>query len=196
MTQPNDARSKTLTSIVILAISFSVFGMLLALTLLRQDDTPSGGVAQVLNNNGGIPQLGWQVDTLPLTLLDGQTIDLVDYRGKIVFLNFWATWCIPCQREMPTFEAFMQSEPTNAVVLAVNNGEDLATVQQFATQLELRYLPIALDADFRLSDQFGIRNLPVTYVIDPEGYVTTFKLGEMTADDLQAYIQQIQQQDS
>jgi thiol-disulfide isomerase/thioredoxin len=194
MNQPNNTPSKTITGVVILAISFSVFGMLLALTILQQEPS-SNGVAQVLNNSG-IAQLGWQVDSVPLTLLDGQTVDLRDYRGKIVFLNFWATWCVPCQREMPTFEAFMRNPPTDVVILGVNNGEDTPTVQQFINQLELRSLPIVLDTDFRLSDQFGVRNLPVTYVIDPDGYVTTFKLGEMTADDLQAYIQQIKQQTS
>ncbi|MFZ4826803.1 MAG: TlpA family protein disulfide reductase [Phototrophicaceae bacterium] len=195
MPPTNNAPSKTITGVVILAISFSVFGMLLALTILQQKP-PTNGVAQVLNNNSGIAQLGWQVDSVPLTLLDGQTVDLRDYRGKIVFMNFWATWCVPCQREMPTFEAFMRNQPTDAVVLAVNNGEDTPTVQQFINQLELRSLPIVLDTDFRLADQFGVRNLPVTYVIDPDGYVTTFKLGEMTADDLQAYLQQIKQQTS
>jgi len=195
MNPPNNTPSKTITGVVILAISFSVFGMLLALTLLDQEP-PSNGVAQVLNNNSGVAQLGWQVDSLPLTLLDGQTVDLRDYRGKIVFLNFWATWCVPCQREMPAFEAFMRNQPTDAVILGVNNGEDTATIQQFTNQLELLHLPIVLDTDFRLADQFGVRNLPVTYVIDPDGYVSTFKLGEMTADDLQAYIQQIKQQTS
>ncbi len=88
----------------------------------------------------------------------------------------------------------MRNQPTDAVILSVNNGEDTATIQQFTNQLELLHLPIVLDTDFRLADQFGVRNLPVTYVIDPDGYVSTFKLGEMTADDLQAYIQQIKQQ--
>lgn len=135
--------------------------------------------------------IGWQVPDFSLETLDGETVSLSDYRGQVVFLNFWATWCVPCQREMPAFEDFMASGRDDAVILAINNGESVADVRGFADLFDLQELPILLDSDFEIADGFGVMNLPVTYVLDGDGVVRNMKLGEMTAEDIDAYIEEL-----
>lgn len=134
---------------------------------------------------------GWQVPDFAFETLDGQAHNIADYRGQIVFLNFWATWCVPCQREMPVFEQFMATDPDGVVILAVNNGEDPAAVRDFQRVFRLEALPIVMDPDYVIADGFGVVNLPVTYVLDGDGVMQGFKLGEVTRADIDAYIAQI-----
>ncbi len=130
-----------------------------------------------------------------LTSLDGQTVHLSDYHGRIVFLNFWATWCVPCQKELPAFQAFQQ-EQTGAdspVILAVNMLETADKVQPFLDGLGVSGLHILLDTDGKVSDSYGIFNLPVTFVIDQKGIVRYPKYGPMTVADLSSYVQAVEQ---
>jgi peroxiredoxin len=135
--------------------------------------------------------IGFEVPPFSLETLEGETVSISDYRGQVVFLNFWATWCVPCQREMPAFETFMAAGREDAVVLAVNNGEATSDVASFATTFGLEHLPILLDPEFKVADGLGIVNLPVTYVIDEQGIVQNFKLGEITLEEMEAYIAEI-----
>ena len=141
--------------------------------------------------SGNTAMAGWQVPDFAFETLEGETQNITDYRGQIVFVNFWATWCEPCVREMPAFEQFMSEEPEGVVILAVNNGEDGAAVREFQQAFSLDALPLVVDPDYVISDGFGIVNLPVTYVIDGEGVVQGFKLGEITREDIDAYIADI-----
>ncbi len=80
----------------------------------------------------------------------------------------------------------------DAVILAVNNGENIEDVRNFAELYNLNTLPILLDEDFTVTDGFGVMNLPVTYVIDETGVVRNFKLGEVTLEDIETYIDDLQ----
>lgn len=127
-----------------------------------------------------------------LTSLDGETVSLSDYTGRIVFLNFWQTTCIPCREELPAFEAFQaQQVADGAVVLAVNILETSDQIVPFIDEYGGSSLEILLDSDSGVADRYGIFAMPTTYVIDGSGIVNYVKLGEMTADDLAAYVEAV-----
>jgi len=102
---------------------------------------------------------------------DGNTHRLSDYRGKVVALNFWATWCPPCWREMPSMQRLKNEMDDSAfVILAVNVGEDEDTVFGFTFSLDEPIdFPLLLDLDGKVTDQWPIAALPTSFVIDKNG---------------------------
>ena len=108
---------------------------------------------------------------LRLTDLDGRVHDLADHKGKLVLVNFWATWCPPCRREMPSLERLRaRLEKHGLVVLAVDVGEDADTVFSFSGQLEpAPNFPLLLDQDSKAMQRWKVKGLPTTFVIDPQG---------------------------
>jgi peroxiredoxin len=105
-----------------------------------------------------------------LMSLDGRSVRLRDLRGKLVLLNFWATWCAPCLHEMPSMERLYQTfKPTEFVLLAVSMDRHGAEVAQpYADNLKLTF-PILLDSASEVARQYGVRGLPTTYLIAPDG---------------------------
>ncbi len=101
--------------------------------------------------------------------LDGETHHLADYRGKVVIVNFWATWCPPCRAEMPSMQrAWEKLRNQGVVMLGIDVGEDEETVFQFLADYPVEF-PLLLDRDSRVVDAWGVRGLPTTFVVDPEG---------------------------
>jgi thiol-disulfide isomerase/thioredoxin len=110
---------------------------------------------------------------LKLTDLDGKPHDLADLKGRLVVVNFWATWCPPCRREMPSLERLNQRLGSRGLaVLAVDVGEDEDTVFSFTGQLEpAPAFPMLLDRDSKAMQGWKVRGLPTTFVVDPAGRV-------------------------
>lgn len=130
-----------------------------------------------------------------LTSLDGQTVRLSDYSGRVVFLNFWATWCEPCKREMPTFDAFMaQQPPDGAVVLTVNVQESPDLVRAFLNDNGITHLTVPMDTEAEVSDLYGVFQLPITYIIDADGIVRYPKPGEITRAEMDVYLAALAQE--
>jgi peroxiredoxin len=105
-----------------------------------------------------------------LMSLDGRSVRLRDLRGKLVLLNFWATWCAPCLHEMPSMERLYQTfKPTQFILLAVSMDRQGAEVARpYADKLKLTF-PILLDPASQVARQYGVRGLPTTYLIAPDG---------------------------
>ena len=100
---------------------------------------------------------------------EGKKLSLKDFRGKIVLLNFWASWCVPCREEMPAMEKLYQEyKQKNFVVLAVAVKDRKQDAIDFAKELKLTY-PIALDHDAQVGTLYGAWGLPATYLIGPKG---------------------------
>ncbi len=113
-----------------------------------------------------------------LSDLHGRTHRLSDYRGKIVFLNLWATWCPPCREEMPSMEQlYRRLQGDSFVMLAVSQDEDPAiSVRPFVEQLHLSF-PILLDPDGKVPPNYGVTGYPETFVIDRSGSVIEHVIG-------------------
>ncbi len=124
-----------------------------------------------------------------LTSLEGKTVHLSDFQGRIVFLNFWATWCTPCQRELPAFQQFLSQQSADGpTVLSVDVAETTDQIQAFLTKFDISGLNVLVDGDAKVSDSYGIFNMPTTFVIDTNGIVRYPKYGAMTVDDLNSYV--------
>ncbi len=116
---------------------------------------------------------------------DGKTYRLSDYRGKVVVVNFWATWCPPCRFEMPSLErAWARLKDKNVVVLAINVGESADVIFEFTGQYPMSF-PLPMDLDGAVIKQYPVTGLPTTYVINPHGMVTHRAVGSRDWDDPQ-----------
>jgi len=129
--------------------------------------------------------------------LDGQTVSLSDFRGRPVLLNFWATWCTPCRREMPDFQTVYRAYgPEGFAVLAVNNMESRSQVQSFADELSLTF-PILLDTSGDLNFKlFGgaIAGYPTSLLLDAEGVIVRHFPRAVSGDELVAALNDLQAQ--
>ena len=111
--------------------------------------------------------------------MDGQTVELARLRGKVVIVNFWATWCPPCRREFPSMERLrlkMAGKPV--VILGVNEGESVDIIDQFNSTLDLQpQFPILLDLDGEAMRPWPVRGLPTTFFIDKQGRLAYKAIG-------------------
>ena len=137
----------------------------IGLTTAFAPATTGGGVA--------FPRVGFTAPDFELTGLDGKVVTLSDYRGKVVFLNFWATWCPPCKAEMPAIQKLTSVYPPEQVaILSVNatNQDNLADIQTFVADYGLTF-PILLDLDGNINRTYQIQALPSSFFIDAEGQI-------------------------
>lgn len=103
--------------------------------------------------------------------LKGNQVALKNYKGRVVFLNFWATWCPPCRREMPSMERlYKQLKDRDFTMLAVDMQESEKQVRAFISEFSLSF-PALLDLNGDISSLYGIVGLPTTYIIDREGKI-------------------------
>lgn len=116
---------------------------------------------------------------------DGKTYRLKDYRGKVVVINFWATWCPPCRYEMPSLErAWNQLKDQDVVVLAINVGETADVIFEFTGTYPMSF-PLPMDLDGAVTKQYPTTGLPTTYIVNPEGMVTHRAVGSREWNDPQ-----------
>ena len=122
-------------------------------------------------------------DDFTLPLLAGGNAALSSYRGKVVILNFWATWCQPCLNEMPSMETLYQRFNAQGLeILAVDIGQSASTVRQFIRRAGYTF-PVMLDSANRVSSVYQIRAIPTTYIIDREGKIIGYVLGSIMWDN-------------
>ena len=123
----------------------------------------------------------------PLKLLDmdGKSVDLKKLQGSIVLVNFWATWCPPCKREMPSLQRLWQKmeKQTKLRVVAVNIGEDADTAFAFMGTLELMpTFPIVFDKDSAVLRSWPVKGLPTTFLINRKGHIVYRAIGGRNFD--------------
>ena len=124
------------------------------------------------------PWTGGVTPLLALQDLDGRAHALEDYRGKVVLVNFWATWCEPCRAEMPSINrlrASLAGQPF--AVLAVNLGESEPRIRRFLEQVPLEFT-VLLDRDSAVARAWRARVLPASFLIGPDGRVRYAVIGE------------------
>ena len=125
------------------------------------------------------------------TDLDHKRLDLNAYRGKVVLLNFWATWCAPCQVEMPTFVAWQNKYGQDGLqIIGVSMDDDPALVRAAYRKLKLTY-PVAM-GDVKLGDMYGgVLGLPMTFLIDRHGEIRAEFQGETDLNKIQSQLQSL-----
>ena len=139
------------------------------------------------------PAAGMPASEFSLTDLQGKAHSLEQYKGKVVLLNFWATWCKPCTSEMPAMQTvYDQLRDKDFVVLAVNELEDEAKVREHIHQYKHTF-PVLLDHENRVANQYGVFGLPVSVFIDQQGVVQEYiKGGLLTERKIQEIVSRIQ----
>lgn len=115
--------------------------------------------------------------------IDGVKHALAEYRGKVVVLNFWATWCPPCRDEMPAMQRGWETlRDAGVVFVGVNVGEDADAVFMFLGDYAVEF-PLLLDKDAKVIAQYPVTGLPTTFIIDPDGRITHRVVGGREWDD-------------
>jgi peroxiredoxin len=135
--------------------------------------------------------VGSEAPDFVLTDLNGKKHRLSDYRGKGVFLNFWGTWCKPCEKEMPYINKQYEVYKDQGVeVIAVNVGEPELSVRKFAERFGLKF-PIVIDQQDQVMNAYDIDPLPTTFLIDKNGKIVEIITGTMTESMVQQYMESI-----
>jgi thiol-disulfide isomerase/thioredoxin len=159
---------KHLTRLVFLIL---VIGLSACTTLSA---TPAPGATPEVSSGLNV---GAPAPTFSTTLLDGKIQSLKGLQGKVVLINFWATWCGPCRTEMPYFQQLADTyKDQGFTVLAINNREAADVMQPFIDQLKLTF-PIGLDKDGRINTLYMARQYPTTYVIGRDGTILARQFG-------------------
>jgi thiol-disulfide isomerase/thioredoxin len=134
---------------------------------------------------GSLQKLGFHeeakdVSTLPFTTAEGVEEVLSDYQGKLVLLNFWATWCAPCRKEMPALDQLSSTYGNQGlVVLPVATGHNpLPAIRSFYEKAEIQSLPLRMDGKGAMARDMGVLGLPVSILISPDGK----EIARMTGD--------------
>jgi peroxiredoxin len=131
-----------------------------------------------------VPAVGTAAEDFRLVDLEGKQQSLSQYRGKVVLVNFWATWCKPCTTEMPAMQAtYDKLREKGFVVLAVNELEDEAKVREHIKQYGHTF-PVLLDHDNKVANQFGVFGLPVSVFIDEKGVVQQYIKGGLLTEQV------------
>ncbi|MFN8529793.1 MAG: TlpA disulfide reductase family protein [Anaerolineae bacterium] len=171
VTNRRSHKSSNPASIVWVMIGMMVLSLMVVFASMRQDT----GV-------GSTPDF-------TASTLSGDTVHLSSYRGQVVMLNFWATWCPPCRAEMPSIEAaYERYQSQGFIVLALNNGESAQQISPFASMLGLRF-PVVLDTDMHLQSAFAIQGYPTSLFIGRDGQVYATHSGGLTPSQLTQYIE-------
>jgi thiol-disulfide isomerase/thioredoxin len=144
------------------------------LTLLQPAPAPESPTA-------GLARVGSAAPPVALPLATGGMADLANERGKVVLLNFWATWCEPCKAEMPGLQQLSDDllrERRPFAFYAVNLQEDPPTIAPYTRELGL-HAPVLLDENGDVTRSFGVRALPATFLLDQTGVLRQQRLGPL-----------------
>jgi thiol-disulfide isomerase/thioredoxin len=143
--------------------------------------TDAGVIRAQIESDGAAGRIGATAPDFEWTGLDGKTLRLSSYRGRIVVVNFWATWCQPCREELPALQRVAASEP-DVVVLEVDLMEPSDKARSFLDSLGLDRLQPVLDSDGATTRRYGVLGLPSTFFVDKQGVIRHLELNQMTEE--------------
>ncbi len=142
-------------------------------------------------NETKVVKSGEMAPNFQLQTLDGESVELDDYKGKGVFLNFWATYCPPCTKEMPYMDnQYKEFQDKGIEILAVNVGEPLLTAQKFTHRHDLSF-PILLDGREEVYKAYGVKPIPATFLIDEHGIVVDRVTKGLTEEEIKKMMERI-----
>lgn len=152
-----------------------------------KQEKSEAAMKEIIARNG--IEIGKSAPDFELTKLDGTNVKLSDLKGKKVILNFWATWCGPCQQEMPDMEAFYKEHKENVEILAINytpseKGGGEEKVSNFAKEKGITF-PILLDKNIDVTTAYKVITIPTSYFIDTKGVIQDKFIGPMTQKEME-----------
>ncbi|MED2982547.1 redoxin domain-containing protein [Bacillus thuringiensis] len=152
-----------------------------------KQEKSEAAMKEIIARNG--IEIGKSAPDFELTKLDGTNVKLSDLKGKKVILNFWATWCGPCQQEMPDMEAFYKKHKENVEILAINytpseKGGGEEKVSNFAKEKGITF-PILLDKNIDVTTAYKVITIPTSYFIDTKGVIQDKFIGPMTQKEME-----------
>jgi len=157
--------------------------LLLAVTLAACGGGDSSGPTGV--NEGNL------ASGFTLEALDGTEVSLGEYRGNVVLINFWATWCPPCRAEIPDIEeAYQARQDDGFVVLGVNVEEPRESVAPFVEAMGMTY-PVLLDEGGQVLKMYRAIGLPISVILDQDGVIQVRHVGVLTREQLEDYLAQV-----
>ncbi|AOM12259.1 MULTISPECIES: redoxin domain-containing protein [Bacillus cereus group] len=152
-----------------------------------KQEKSEAAMKEIIARNG--IEIGKSAPDFELTKLDGTNVKLSDLKGKKVILNFWATWCGPCQQEMPDMEAFYKEHKENVEILAINytpseKGGGEEKVSNFVKEKGITF-PILLDKNIDVTTAYKVITIPTSYFIDTKGVIQDKFIGPMTQKEME-----------
>ena len=181
------SRRGLLVRIAVALISFGAAAIVLHDTGLPESDVIIGG----LDDRGNYlpPGTSWTAFPFTLTSVADQRVVINPVPGKVTLLSFWATWCPPCRHEMLQLQSIHELESRSIRIVAVNLGEDSASVAKWVQDLHLTY-HVLRDPDLAVAQRFGIRGLPTAVLLDEQLGILKFYYGPVDRVQLLQDIQQ------
>ncbi|SCM96103.1 Uncharacterized protein BWINRASL_03300 [Bacillus mycoides] len=183
---------RKLTIIVVLLClagyaAYEQFGKKDQAVVRGEQEKSEAAMKEMIAQNG--IEIGKSAPDFALTKLDGTNVKLSDLKGKKVILNFWATWCGPCQQEMPDMEAFYKEHKENVEILAINytpseKGGGEEKVRNFAKEKGITF-PILLDKNIDVTTAYKVITIPTSYFIDTKGVIQDKFIGPMTQKEME-----------
>jgi len=138
-----------------------------------------------LNHDSVAPFPGYRAPDFALKDLDGNLVRLSDFLGKPVLLNFWATWCPPCRKEIPDLQAFHEQYGDSVVLLGINWSEEAGDIKAFLSKYDANYTNL-IDEWGKFFVLYQLTGLPTSHWIDEKGMVRGIWIGAMSVDDMVA----------
>lgn len=150
--------------------------------------TSATGVEAVEPKAGEIPQKGMLAPDFHLTTLEGEAVSLSDYKGQVIAVNLWATWCPPCRAELPGMNAVYDAyKDDGLVMLAVNGREKESLVAEFIESEGFTF-PVLLDPEGQVMGIYSVYSFPTTFIIDRDGVIQHVQTGSISASDFEMVI--------
>lgn len=182
----------------ILAIAAVVTGIVVV-QLIRERNAATGSPSvsgeyyslELGSTGEGAPKLGERAPGFQLLDVEGEMIRLVDFRGRPVLINFWATWCIPCRKETPDLVALQAEWGDTAQVLGVNYSEPPHVAEEFVTNFSVNY-PTPLDTYGEVTGSYKLRGLPETFFLDEQGIIRDHRIGQLKPEVARCIVAGIQ----
>ena len=173
-------KRKLLISAFIVSILFSI----IAINTNKNNKQLANTTKQITTSEPSNKSSLVKATDFKLKNLDGKEIYLSQFKGKKVFLNFWATWCPPCKVEMPFIEKiYQETKNSDLVIISVNVGEDAQTVKAFMASNGYHFTTL-LDTDNKVSSIYNITAIPASIFIDKDGYIVKNHTGTLSYEDM------------
>lgn len=174
---------------LLIVLALAAGAALVALLALRPFGAPEPG------DGGGIigrdaPSL--RIEGLPPPTLDGAAVDIESLRGRVVWLNFWTTSCVPCRTEMPAMQQLAEDYADEGLtVVGIDVGEGADSVRAFVDELGVRY-PIVLDFDSTIFNRYSpLFGVPRHYFVGRDGTIVAARIGELRPDEMEPLIAEL-----